>query len=244
MEIHRTRDEIESKKNATEALNELLGKNKGKPILLLVSAGSAMGMLDDVNTESLEGNVTITVLDERYSKDLKINNFAQLVETEFYRKVKEKGRVYFLDTRVREGETLESLTERFGYLIHEWMNGYQPEADGKIIITQGIGADGHTAGIMPYPENPELFKKLFEDSKRWIVGYNADGKNPYPLRVTVNLPFLREKVDHSIVYAVGENKRKVLERVLTKEGTLWQTPARIIYEMKDVSIFTDLNIIN
>lgn len=240
IQVHEEKDEIAAKKSAAEVLEGLLKKYKQKPMLLMLSGGSAMGLLDFVDTASFGKHVTITVLDERHSKDPKVNNFAQLVETEFYRNLKEKKGIDFRDTQVQGRETLERLTERFGDYIEEWIRSYQPEADEKIIITQGIGEDGHTAGIMPYPENPELFRKLFADPKRWVAGYDAGKKNPYPLRVTVNLPFLRQKVDHSIVYIVGENKRKVLERVLAGKGTLQETPARIIHEMKNVELFTNL----
>ncbi len=239
--INKERNEITAKKKAGKALNGLLKRCQEKPILLMLSGGSAMGLLDFVDTESLGENVTITMLDERFSKDPKINNFAQLAETEFYKKAKERKGIDFFDTRVREGETLEELTERFGTHIHEWFNSYKTK-EGKIIIAQGVGEDGHTAGIIPYPENPELFKRLFEDTKQWVVGYDANGKNQHPLRVTVTIPFLKEKVDHSIVFAVGENKRKTLEQVMAEKGTLRETPARIIREMKNVQLFTDLRI--
>ena len=109
-----------------------------------------------------------------------------------------------------------------------------------MVITQGIGEDGHTAGIMPYPENSALFKSLFDDPEKWVVGYDAEGRNEHPLRVTVTLSFLREVVDHSIVYAVGDGKKEALRQVLAETGTLWQTPARIIHEMRNVMLFTDL----
>lgn len=235
--IHKEINETTAREKAGEMLNDLLERYGEKPILLMVSGGSAMEILDFVDTESFGKNVTITVLDERYSLDPKVNNFAKLSKTEFYRKAKERKGIDFWDTRIREGETLEGLTERFGDYIQEWLNAYKSEANGKIIITQGVGEDGHTAGIMPYPENPELFRRLFEDSKLWVVGYDAGKKNPYPLRTTVTLPFLREKVDYSIIYAVGENKREAMKRVLEKKGTLWEIPARIIHEMKNVQFF-------
>ncbi|MBI2049515.1 6-phosphogluconolactonase [Candidatus Roizmanbacteria bacterium] len=240
--IHKEKDEIATKKKAAKFINSLLKKYEEKPILLMLSGGSAIEILYFVSIESFGENVTITVLDERFSKDPKANNFAMLSQTGFYQKMKKKRRVNFWDTRVWEGETPEGLTDRFGGYIQGWINGYKPEKDGKIIITQGVGENGHTAGIMPYPENPELFKKLFDDPKRWVTGYDAKGKNKYPLRITVTLPFLKEKVDHSIVYMVGEEKREVFERLVAKEGTPLETPGRIIHEMKNVQLFTDLRI--
>jgi len=61
---------------------------------------------------------------------------------------------------------LEKLAHRYESSLFEWAKKH-PE--GKIIATMGIGFDGHTAGIMPYPENPETFARLFEDKEigRW-----------------------------------------------------------------------------
>jgi len=39
---------------------------------------------------------------------------------------------------------------------------------------------------------------------------------------------------------VGEDKKDALERVFTKEGSLDETPARVIHEMALVYVYTDL----
>lgn len=109
-----------------------------------------------------------------------------------------------------------------------------------IFITQGIGEDGHTAGMMPYPEDPALFQSLFVDTDRWVVGYDAEAKNTCPKRVTATIPFLRNIVSESIVFMCGSEKRAALERVVNREGTVAKTPALILHEMKSVHFFTDI----
>jgi len=236
MEIYKAKNKDDAARKAIQMVNACLREAKKNPVLLMVSGGSAFNLLHGINAKNLGKHITISVLDERFSEDPKISNFVQLAGTEFYRKAGERG-VSFIDTRPRAGETVEELAKRFEKGLREWR---ERNSGGKVIITQGVGEDGHTAGIMPYPENPKLFKRLFDDSSTWVVGYDAGEKNEYALRVTITHPFLRDVVDHSIIYAVGEGKREALRRVFLKEGTLWETPARIIHEMKDVKLFTDV----
>ncbi|MBI3385611.1 6-phosphogluconolactonase [Candidatus Gottesmanbacteria bacterium] len=122
---------------------------------------------------------------------------------------------------------------------------------GRVVITQGIGPDGHTAGIMParnasrseaggpYPEDPTKFAELFDNPDHWVVSYDATGRSPYPNRTTVTMPLLR-RVNHSIVYVCGKEKQQALAKTLASGGSLAETPARIIQEMGKVDLFTDI----
>lgn len=224
---------------ATDALNRALEKMREAPLLLLLSGGSARELLAGVRREFLGARMTIAVLDERYSTDPKVNNFAQLAELPFFQAAQSAGAA-FIDTRVGEGETQEELAKRFEESLRQWSAVH---ADGYVVATQGIGADGHTAGIFPYVGDAGQFRQLFENEARWVVAYDAtSARNAYPLRMTVTMPFLRGRVDKSVVYAVGEEKLAALERVFADEGTLIETPARIVREMRDVSMFTPLEI--
>jgi 6-phosphogluconolactonase/glucosamine-6-phosphate isomerase/deaminase len=215
-------------------VSSYLKENSDKQILLLLSGGSALKILDYIDASTLSSNLTITVLDERYSTDPNINNFAQLMDLDFYKKAKEKG-CHFIDTQIQNGENQEQHAERFDQELKNWRN---QNPTGKIISTQGMGPDGHTSGIMPFPEKTELFEKLFNDSQKWVVAYDASRKNPSALRVTTTLSFLRE-MDVTIFYVTGESKKTVLQEVL-QPGSVAEYPARIIHEMKKVLLFTDV----
>ena len=69
---------------------------------------------------------------------------------------------------------------------------------------------------------------------------NAEEKNKFPLRVTVTLPFLRHEVDEAVVYATGKEKKEAIERVRASVGTLAETPARILHEMRNAQTFFDM----
>jgi 6-phosphogluconolactonase/glucosamine-6-phosphate isomerase/deaminase len=226
----------EALRQAAVALVKLLEPRT--PILLLLSGGSAFQILDYVNAAILDQRVAIGVLDERYSQDPQVNNFSQLQSTAFAAVAKQRG-AHFLDSSVQAGESLENLAHRFEQQLSGWTKAH-PE--GQIIATMSMGPDGHTAGILPYPvmEDKALFKRLFDDEKQWVVGYDADGKNEHPLRVTVTLPFLRTELDAAVVFIGGEAKRAALGRVKVEEGSTAETPARIYREMRHAIIFTDL----
>ncbi|MDO8577435.1 MAG: 6-phosphogluconolactonase [Candidatus Wildermuthbacteria bacterium] len=213
MEVVRCKIKETAIKNAGKKLSELFLNHQHVPVLFLSSGGSALELLDEIDTVCLPYDLVVGVLDERVGIEPRNSNSAQFKATSFFARLQKRG-VPFIDL---EGKT----------------------SARKVIITQGVGADGHTAGIFPFGENPQRFQELFENEKVLLVRYNAGDKTEYPERVTVTMPFLR-KVDHSVVYMVGEEKRDALERVLAEDGALHETPARIAREMRDVTIFTDI----
>ncbi|MBP7875515.1 6-phosphogluconolactonase [Candidatus Woesebacteria bacterium] len=211
-----------------------LAKSK-EPVLLLLSGGSALAVLQETELPGLNPLVTFGVLDERFSIDPASNNFQQLKQTRFYSSALAHG-CSSIDTSVLEGESQESLRDRFEKLLMAWRRA---NPIGKIIITQGIGVDGHTSGVLPQPDNSSVFKGLFLEPELWVASYRSESQNPYPLRVTTTLSFLQQ-VDNSFLYVSGEEKRAALAATLAKKGSLSETPARIIQIMSKVNIFTDL----
>ena len=232
MEITRTKNKEEAIEKASARLNQILDAHSYVPTLFLSSGGSSLELLEHIVI--FPPNFTVGMTDERFSEDPKVNNFAQLVETSFFQKAQEKG-AYFIDTRVQSREDMEALSKRFEDALKEWRKEHP---GGRIVITQGMGLNGHTAGMMPYPKEKDMFQELCEGDAL-VRGYDAGDKNEYPLRVTITMTFLR-MVDHSVLYTVGKEKEDALSRTLKTEGTLREMPARIIHEMKDVHLFTDI----
>ena len=232
MEVTYTKSKEEAQEKAALRLNQILDAHSHVPILFLSSGGSSLELLNRMSV--FPSNLTIGMTDERFSEDPKVNNFAQLVETSFFEKAQDKG-AYFIDTRVQAGDDLDIFAKRFHAALISWK---EEHPGGRIVITQGVGADGHTVGIIPYPKEQNVFEELFE-GENLVVGYDAKEKNEYPLRVTITLPFLRI-VDHSLVYMVGDEKKDALSKILSKKGTLQEVPARIIRAMPEVHVFTDI----
>lgn len=217
-------------------LNTVFYSLKGKPVLFLSSGGSALKMLQFINVGNLTDLCTVSVLDERFTDDAAVSNFSQLMALPFYSGAQGAG-VTFIDPRKQAADSLASAASRWNDLIHNWVNAHP---DGQVVATLGIGTDGHTAGVMPYPEASAIFDSLFCQPEPWVVGYQATGKNEHPDRLTTTMTFLKEKVPSAVCLVTGPEKKPAYERVMGSEGTLAQTPARVMKDMKNVILFTDI----
>src|SRR3989344_3898823 len=164
MKISRSASRETAMRKAIDRLNECLRSAKRKPVLLLLSGGSALELLECAEMKYIDKRVTIAALDERFSRDPAVNNFSQIAETDFYKKAERKG-IDYIDTRIHRKISFYGLAQKFERSLKRWRKKY---SSGVIIITQGIGEDGHTAGVLPYPENQKKFTQLFE-RERWVV---------------------------------------------------------------------------
>jgi 6-phosphogluconolactonase/glucosamine-6-phosphate isomerase/deaminase len=231
---------ITEKNNITEkagkALNDMVKDRNGKSLLMLLSGGSSLQLLDYIEEENVNGDVAFGMLDDRYSYDPNVNSYSLLENTAFYLRSVNRGAV-FLNSMPQPDESLELYAERYEAYIKEWMDLYP---DGIIRATVGIGPDGHTSGILPHPENPEKFEKFFNGEKL-VVGYDVENKNPYRYRLTSTFTLMK-KFDQVLTYMTGDNKREALQKVVAEQGTLAETPGRIVRDLKNVTIFTDIDL--
>ena len=234
MDIHRLSDVEEVEEAAAKKVAALLARYERQDVLLLSSGGSAMNILDSIDVSDAR-QMTIGVLDERYSTDLAGNNFLQLQQTHFYSTAVQQG-VSVLESVPHTGEELQAFGHRIERQLRNWRLAHK---NGMIIATVGMGADGHIAGIFPYPDVPEMFQESFR-AERWVHAYSAVGKHTYEDRVTVTIPFLLQHVTHAIAVIHGKEKEEALVRALQEKGTVAETPARILQTMKDVTLFTDI----
>jgi 6-phosphogluconolactonase/glucosamine-6-phosphate isomerase/deaminase len=224
------------KNKAGTALDNIIKERSNKPLLMLLSGGSSLELIDSVQDNSLASGVTFGMLDDRYDTDPSINSFLKLTKTNFYLRALRKGAV-FLDSSVYESETLETYALRYEQQVKKWM---KQNPTGIIRATVGIGPDGHTSGILPHPEDPKKFEMLFNGEKL-IVGYDVGIKNPHRFRMTSTFTLMR-KFDKVLTYMSGENKRDALRNVMAEEGDCATTPGRIIHELKNVKLFTDIEL--
>ena len=104
---------------------------------------------------------------------------------------------------------------------------------------------------MPFPENKELFDKLFNNESHWVVGYDAKEKNPLRFRITTTIPFFR-KITYPIIFITGQDKKLALQKLLVEElhteklpdnnVDVYKTPCRIWREIPETQIFTDIKL--
>lgn len=217
-----------------QELNKALIDSKKTPILLLLSGGSALRTLDEILPETLGEHITISVLDERFSQDAKINNFAQMQFTGFY-ELALAGNCNIIGTLPRIGETISQFAMRIEKALHDWAI---ENPSGKIFATLGMGPEGHTAGIFPMDDKIK-FDSLFL-SKNWTVGYTAPHKHAE--RVTATLTFF-EKIDEGFALVCGTKKKPALDKLLLSDkDEINLLPTLGWKKIKSVKIFTDTEI--
>lgn len=203
-----------------------------RDVLFLSSGGSALAALDRIDDEVIGPYLTIGIFDERFDGQGKSINYAQLRKTDFYRKAVSRG-CRLIDTSTRRGESKEMLADFYENELRSWRVRHPR---GAIMATMGIALNGHTAGIMPYPEDPQKFSQLFEQ-ERWIVAYDAKEKDPFPLRVTTTLTFLRQ-VDLVGIFVVGKEKGAMFGRLMSGDNVA-EIPGRIVKTLPRGAIYLD-----
>jgi 6-phosphogluconolactonase/glucosamine-6-phosphate isomerase/deaminase len=206
---------------ALSVLNQL---RLGKQVLLFLAGGSSIAvgvkiaeLLRKSSDENLIKNLTITLTDERYGPlDHADSNWHQL---------KEKGfnlpgaKLIF----VLNGEDRATVTEKFNYFLHQ---EFKTNKETKYRIGLfGIGADGHTAGILP--ESDAIF------SKDLAFSYDT----PTFSRITIT-PKIIEQLNEAVIWAQGEDKWSIIEN-LREDIAFAKQPAQILKRVPLLTIFTD-----
>jgi 6-phosphogluconolactonase/glucosamine-6-phosphate isomerase/deaminase len=96
-----------------------------------------------------------------------------------------------------------------------------------VVATLGMGPDAHTAGILP--GSPAA-----TDTTSTVVGYSWSDYE----RMTLGMPMLL-KIDSAFLLAYGEAKKEALERLRKNEEPVEELPAKILYDITDVTVYND-----
>lgn len=223
-----------------KAISEILEKEQGKEILLMLAGGSSFAVYDAILPQWLSDHVTLAMTDDRFSREMDINNSHILQSTDFYNEAINAD-AFFISSEVWNEEKPEQLAQRFEFGLKKWREEFP---DGVVVAVFGMGEDGHTCGMIPGPgienENAKKnFNELFIDTDKWAQGYFTPN-NEHHQRVSITMPFIRKYVNHAVAFISGEKKRQAFEKLTAKQGKLEETPARIMHEIKDMQIFTDI----
>lgn len=211
-------------------LGTVLAQYAGRPTLLLVSGGSALELLAYVPETALGPHVTLSTLDERFSTDPTVNNFTQLKTRSFFTDAQRQG-VSCIETTIQDGETLVAAGERYAAALRQWRTTY-PE--GVIIVTVGVGSDGHTAGIFRGPSGVDW------SGAEWVAAYHIPALvNPHSERITVTDTFLRTQVAVAVGYAVGAKKAAIVAQLSQPTCDSAQLPACVLRDIPTAYLITD-----
>ena len=200
-------------------VNEISQYLPHKRVLLLLAGGSAVAiyplLLEQLNKLGNLQNLTVTVGDERWNLNPAHEqaNWRQIQNSGFFGQIGKMGaRIY----RVLQGKSLAEEAQRFNDFLQQ-----QLELKAKIISVQGIGGDGHTAGI--FPADKAEFKNIYQ-KQGWAIAHNL-GKNNYAERITISPKFMA-KVNTFVLFAKGLDKLPIFKTLLK----LAQTNKREVFE--------------
>lgn len=257
LKIERFADAETAAKEAGAYISDILAQYVDRPVLFLTAGGSSTSVLDHINVEYLSPDLTVTTTDDRFSTELDINNFSILHTTQFYNGLVQAD-AFCINSEPYEGEEIENYRARFEKNLREWKQDFPK---GIIIALYGMGADGHTGGMIPGLLTKEAFDAEFNNADRIVGTFDAfavdgglkAGGYDFPQRISTTLPFMRDWVDHAVFYITGAAKKPMLDRVLAitdivseenaktfEETDFSALPARVIPFMRDAVIFTDI----
>jgi 6-phosphogluconolactonase/glucosamine-6-phosphate isomerase/deaminase len=227
---------------AAKYLSELItDKLATYKVLLLLAGGSANDVYKLV-PEYLSGTdlsgLTVIMGDERWNAEPQHNDsdWKHFQQTAFYGLLKQKGA---LTVNILHGKALEAETAEYAEFLEQAL------ANKYYVIAQlGVGADGHTAGIIPAPL--QQFLEVF-DTEALAVAHHLDPKHRD--RITISLAML-DRINDFVLYGVGEAKRSVIHKIQqnlqsdTKDimADLHNTPVLYVCS-KSAKLFTDLKLV-
>lgn len=192
----------------------------GQRVTWFTSGGSNImiqkDIMDVVATEAKDHVrlLTIAPVDERYGlKDHEDSNYRAMKQVGF-----QPGAAQWIDVLDKDAD-FATTTNMYKDVVEEAV-----QAD-VTIATLGLGADGHTAGILP--------RSSALDADDTVVGYQANFQ-----RMTLT-PKALINIDHAFLIAYGASKLGAVNELKENKQTLANMPAKIIYDMKQVTVLSD-----
>lgn len=226
---------IDSAKRNIDIISKQLFRNV--KVTWLLAGGSAIKVykeMDELLNLDLDfSNLSISLGDERYSKDKKHKDATWPIfkELTLFKGLHKQGAKIF---EILSGSTLDNDAMRFENFLRDRLR-----ESNFILSNQGIGTDCHTAGIIP-TNNKNLFVEVYPDN-RLAVGHKHGGQHPERITIT---PGLIKKANKITVFMVGEDKKAVLQKLSrykeleTMQGLTYKYPA-LLTSLMSAEVFTD-----
>ncbi len=207
--------EVDARSAAARALAAAVRKATG-PLTLLLSGGSALGILESLRAEpdllpADLRHLELGLVDERWGPGENgaghgASNARALLDHGFLAWAGARG-ANFRGVLPKAGE--EAMGARACASAYEkWLVGRF--ARSTVLATVGVGADGHTFGVLPQ-EGVEVFSNLFP-SDRLFVAYEHPGPAEHRARLTMT-PAAASELEAVFGVALGAAKAPVLEEL-------------------------------
>jgi len=218
IEIRKNSNDKEIIDFVSTVINQKLGL--GKKVIWFISGGSAIAVEIEIAKKINEinaGNLVVSLMDERYGITGHENsNWKSLLSKGF----EIPGASLY---SVLKGKDISETTKDF----MDFLKIELERADYKIGLF-GVGPDGHTAGILP---NSEALNSN-ELASFYIT--------PQYDRITIT-PKTIEMLDEAVVYAMGESKWPVVEK-LEENLSIQDAPVHMLKKIPLLTIFTDYKV--
>ena len=117
-----------------------------------------------------------------------------------------------------ENPDLEAAAASYESLLRDTVKSKLGGLPALDLVVLGIGDDGHTASLFPNEKTVHITDKLVAAVK------SHDGLEP---RLTLTAPML-ENARASVIIVLGAKKHPALERIWATNGSIDETPARVI----------------
>ena len=236
MEYVQCGDASGAKSGASKKLSEVfrVAETKGKPILFLASGGSALKALDE--SVYLPKNFAIGLVDERQNVSLGDRNAYLLSLTPFFKKASAKKTAILFDVPSSLCATGEYF-DNYEDTLKNWRSNHP---DCFVVVLLGMGADGHTAGIFPMPDDSASFNALYSNERYFVV--HSYGAGRLKERITVSISFLKREVDAAVVFCTGQDKISALKKVVSGAVLPHERPGAVWKDMKQAYIYSDIRL--
>lgn len=210
-----------------------------RPVLFLVSGGSTAGIaiaaidaLRNLSTTQgfdMRGLFSVSLIDERFGPaGHEHSNWRQLLDGGL--PVESIRTLPLLLDACDDQVAFGSAVGRFEAMLAD---AARKETSGELLIVGllGIGADGHTAGILP--GSPACAENDLGPAAPLATGYKSD----IHTRITITPAFF-QYLDISIAYATGSEKWPALAR-LREMLPICDHPAQLLKRAHESMVFCD-----
>jgi len=213
-------------------ISQKVASQSDKNILLLLSGGSALALINHIDVSQFGPHVTLGLTDDRFTTDARGNTFALIQKSSFYAQLRDAG-VHFINSYPKEEEGHGAYAMRIKEDVERFILN---NPTGYTIGVFGIGEDGHTASIFPHAEKD--FNLLYKTEDFIVPVVRSD--NEFPLRITVTPLFIENNLDDVVLFAVGSNKcDNILNYMYNHTFADYQIPALIPASHPQSILFTD-----
>jgi 6-phosphogluconolactonase/glucosamine-6-phosphate isomerase/deaminase len=203
-------DRETAEEQIADRINQELERNN---VLLLLSGGSNVSLGVEV-VKKLNRKLTVGLIDERYGPvGHKDSNWQKLLEAGL-----EAENVELLPV-LESDFSLSETAAAYASKLQE------VSAEKTVIGIFGIGADGHTAGILPHSEAV--------DSTDLFTNYVG----PDFQRLTITPTYIKQ-VDVAFLVAYGDNKRAKLEELKANIPVGGQ-PAQVLKDVRELIVYNN-----